>query len=178
MLNSAFIKNNNATVDDALIADEVNEILKKAANPSFSFTEVCERDIIRTVRSIKTNACGIDGISAYFLKLGITHSVYAFTNIINTSIIYKKFPSRWKDALVKPIPKMHNPVCSSDYRPISLLPAFSKVVEKLMCKQMINFLKETNYFDKLQSAYKASHSTITALLNVTDDIYECLDIQN
>ena len=40
---------------------------------------------------------------------------------------------------------------------------------------MIEYLKETNYFDKLQSAYKHSHSTVTALLNVTDDIYECLE---
>ena len=175
VLNSAFIKNNNAKLNDELVTDEVNEILKKSNKPAFSFTEVCELDVIKMVKSIKTNACGIDGISAYFLKLGINHSVYAFTNIINTSIIYKKFPSRWKDALVKPIPKITNPVCSSDYRPISLLPAFSKVVEKLICKQMVNYLKETNYFDNLQSAYKKSHSTITALLNVTDDIYECLE---
>ena len=40
---------------------------------------------------------------------------------------------------------------------------------------MIEYLKDTNYFDNLQSAYKPSHSTITALLNVTDDIYECLE---
>ena len=175
MLNSAFIKNNNAKVDDELVADEEEEILKKATAPTFSFTEVNELEVIKMVRSIKTNACGIDDISAYFLKLGIDFSVYAFTNIINTSIIYKKFPCRWKSALVKPIPKANNPVCSSDYRPISLLPAFSKVVEKLICKQMITFLKDTSYFDKLQSAYKTSHSTITALLNVTDDIYECLE---
>ena len=44
-----------------------------------------------------------------------------------------------------------------------------------MAKQMIEYLKETNYFDGLQSAYKPGHSTITALLNVTDDIYECLE---
>ena len=127
------------------------------------------------VRSIKTNACGVDCISAFFLKLGIEHSVYAFTNIINTSILYKKFPTRWKNALVKPLPKINNPTCVSDYRPISLLPAFSKVIEKLMAKQMIEFLKDTHYFDNLQSAYKPSHSTVTALLNVTDDIYECLE---
>ena len=40
---------------------------------------------------------------------------------------------------------------------------------------MIEHLNNTNYFDSLQSAYKQSHSTITALLNVTDDIYEALE---
>ena len=175
VLNSSFVKNNNSLVDDELVNDEINEISKNAIRPSFSFVEVSEHDVIKMVQSIKTNACGIDGISAYFLKLGIQHSVYAFTNILNTSIIYKKFPTRWKYALVKPIPKISNPVCSSDYRPISLLPAFSKVMEKLMCKQIISHLKDTNYFDHLQSAYKKSHSTITALLDVTDNIYDCLD---
>ena len=55
------------------------------------------------------------------------------------------------------------------------MPAFSKVVEKLIAVQIIQYLKDTNYFDNLQSAYKHSHSTITALLSVTDDIYECLE---
>ena len=175
LLNSNFVKNNNAKLNEDLVTDEVKEILKKAVRPSFSFTEVSESQVIKMVNSIKTNACGVDCISALFLKLVIEYSVYAFTNIINTSILYKKFPTRWKNALVKPLPKINNPICVSDYRPISLLPAFSKVVEKLIAKQMIEYLKETNYFDNLQSAYKPSHSTITALLNVTDDIYECLE---
>ena len=175
LLNAAFLKNNNAKINEDLVTDEVNEILKKSTRPAFSFVEVSENQVIKMVRSIKTNACGVDDISAFFVKLGIEHSVYAFTNIINTSIIYKKIPTRWKHALVKPLPKNKNPACASDYRPISLLPTFSKVVEKLIAKQMIEYLKETNYFDNLQSAYKHSHSTVTALLNVTDDIYECLE---
>ena len=175
ILNSNFVKNNNMQIDENSVSEEVDKILKNAARPSFSFTEVNEGQVIKMVRSIKTNACGIDGISAFFLKIGIEHSVYAITNIINSSILYQKFPTRWKFAIVKPLPKNNNPSCAADYRPISLLPAFSKVIEKLMAKQMIDFLKNTNYFDNLQSAYKVSHSTITALLNVTDDIYECLE---
>ena len=175
LLNSTFLKNNNAKLNEDAVTEEVNEVLKKSVRPVFSFTEVSEAQVVKMVKSIKTNACGVDGISAFFLKLGINSSVYAFTNIINTSIICKKFPNRWKNALVKPLPKINNPSCASDYRPISLLPAFSKVIEKLVAKQMIDYLKETNYFDNLQSAYKSSHSTVTALLNVTDDIYECLE---
>lgn len=115
-----------------------------------------------------------DGISACFLKLGIKHSIYAFTNIINNSIFYKKFPTWWKNSLVKPIPKSNNPTYASDYRPISLLLVFLKVIEKLIAKQMINYLKETNYFDTLQSAYKQLHSIVTVLLNIIYDIYECI----
>ena len=174
-LNEAFLKNNNGKVSDTLITDEVNEILKKSNEPAFSFSEVTVGQVIKMVRTIKSNASGVDSISAYFLKLGIEHSVYAFTDIINASITYNKFPERWKKALVKPLPKVANPIVATDYRPISLLPAFSKILEKLVAKQMIEYLKATGYLDNLQSAYKQSHSTITALLNVTDDIYEALE---
>ena len=174
-LNEAFLKNNNAKVSDTLIEDEVSEILKKSKEPAFSFSEVSIGDVLKMVRTIKSNASGVDCISAYFLKLGIEHSVYAFTDIINASLKYSKFPERWKKALVKPLPKVSNPTIASDYRPISLLPAFSKILEKLVAKQMVEYLKRTGYLDNLQSAYKQSHSTITALLNVTDDIYEALE---
>ena len=174
-LNEAFLKNNNGKVSDTLVTDEVTEILKKSKEPAFSFSEVTVGQVIKMVRTIKSNACGVDGISAYFLKLGIEHSVYAFTDIINASLKFNKFPERWKKAIVKPLPKISNPIVATDYRPISLLPAFSKILEKLVARQMVEYLKATGYLDNLQSAYKQSHSTITALLNVTDDIYEALE---
>jgi exonuclease III len=174
-LNEAFLKNNNGKVSETLINDEVNEILKTSKAASFSFSEVTDHQVLKMVRTLKSNACGVDGISAYFLKLGIEHSVYAFTEIINASLKFKIFPERWKKALVKPLPKVPFPTIASDYRPISLLPAFSKILEKLVAKQMVDYLKETGFLDNLQSAYKPCHSTITALLNVTDDIYEALE---
>ena len=175
VLNKAFLKNNNAKISDDLITDEVNHILRTSKEPEFSFSEVTVGQVIKMVRTIKSNACGVDGISAYFLKLGIEHSVYAFTDIINASLKFNKFPDRWKKALVKPLPKIVNATVSSDYRPISLLPAFSKILEKLVAKQMVEYLKRTGFLDNLQSAYKQSHSTVTALLNVCDDIYEALE---
>ena len=174
-INQVFVKNNNATINDELVSDEINEIMKKSKPQTFKFQEVNEGEVIKMVRSIKTNACGVDGISAFFLKLGIEDSVYAFTDIINTSFKYRKFPEQWKKAIVKPIPKCSNPLVASDYRPISLLPAFSKVVEKLAAKQLIAYLRNSGYLDNLQSAYKQSHSTTTALLGVSDDIYEALE---
>ena len=174
-LNEAFLKNNNGKVSETLVTDECNEIFKKSKNPAFSFSEVTVGQVIKMVRTVKSNACGVDGISAFFLKLGIEHSVYAFTDIINASLKFNKFPERWKQSLVKPLPKLSNPTVASDYRPISLLPAFSKIIEKLVAKQMVDYLKQTGYLDNLQSAYKKSHSTITALLSVSDDIYEALE---
>ena len=82
LLNQEFVKNNNTKVDDELVTDEINEIMKKSKPQTFSFQEVTEVQVLKMVRSIKTNACGVDGISA-FLKLGFEHSIFAFTDIIN-----------------------------------------------------------------------------------------------
>ena len=81
VLNKEFIKNNNLVVDQQLVTDEIHEISKKSKPQIFKFQEVTEVQVLKMVRSIKSNACGVDGISAFFLKLGIDDSVFAFTDI-------------------------------------------------------------------------------------------------
>ena len=122
LLNDTFSLNNNADVDDDIVSLEISDILKQSLEPNFNFTEVTEQDVIKIVRSLKTNSCDIDSISAFFVKLSIDFSVHAIVYIINNSFKYRTFPTQWKKSLVKPIPKNDNPYCESDYRPsISLV---------------------------------------------------------
>jgi hypothetical protein len=60
----------------------------------------------------------------------------ALMHLFNFIFTCSEFPSRWKCAVVLPIPKVSNPVGFSDFRPISLLPCLSKVCEVLMAGQM------------------------------------------
>ena len=177
ILNQAFLSNNNAVLDGEKLQAEITKINNKpkTCNAQFKFSEITGLDVKKTVKTIKTNACGVDDISAFFIKLSIEHTADILADIINASFVTKFFPSRWKEAIVKPIPKVSNPTQASDYRPISLLPAFSKISEKIAAKQMSEFLKEHKLLDKLQSAYRNSHSTTTALLTVTDDIFKAID---
>lgn len=177
ILNNAFLSNNNAPVEENKIAEEETNINNKNSNhnATFKFSEISGLDIKKVVKTIKTNACGVDDISSFFIKISIEHTADILADIINASFSNKYFPSRWKQAIVKPIPKVANPTQPSDYRPISLLPAFSKIAEKIAAKQMSTFLQDHKLLDKLQSAYRASHSTITALLTVSDDIFKAID---
>ena len=177
LLNDTFSLNNNLPVNHESITTEISNILSNANYPcsTFQFKVVTEEDVIKVVKSIKTNAMGIDNISAYFIKLSIQSSVYAITHMINSSFKHRIFPSRWKKALIKPLPKSENPTGASDFRPISLLPALSKISEKIACHQMGIFFSSNGLLDELQSAYKLFHGTTTALLNVIDDIYQALD---
>ena len=177
VLNQAFLSNNNALVDEQKLFEELTKINRKPRHGGvqFSFAEITGLDVKNVVKTIKTNACGVDDISAFLIKISIEYTADILADIINSSFLNESFPNRWKQAIVKPIPKINNPNQASDYRPISLLPAFSKIIEKLAAKQMSHFLKEHKLLDKLQSAYRSMHSTSTALLTVSDDIFKAID---
>ena len=174
-LNQNFVKNNNSKVSDNHIAQMIQKVLQNSRPSSFRFKEINANDIIETVKTLKSNACGIDEISAFFIKLSIEASARIFAEIVNASLKSGYFPSRWKKARIKPIPKIADPITASDFRPISLLIAFSKIIEKIVAKQMKVYLTSNNLLDKYQSAYREKHSTITALVEITNNIYKSLD---
>ena len=176
-LNQTFLKNNNAKEDEGKINQEIQTILQKTEprqNP-FEFKAITEAETKKIIRSLKSKSSGVDDIGGQFVKIAINHIAGPLTDIINACFKHRIFPDRWKNAIVKPIPKTNNPLLPSDYRPISLLTVFSKIHEKAATYQIVVFLKESNQLDKNQSAYKSNHSTNTALLKITDDIYDAMD---
>jgi hypothetical protein len=60
-------------------------------------------------------------------------------------------------------------------RPISILPALSKALEILMRDQIVCFLETVGALDVFQSGFRSGHSTVTALLNITDNVHGYLD---
>ena len=175
VLNEAFASYNNSPVDDIKLNEHIDKILENRKKPTFNFTEVSEAEVVKVAKSLKSNACGVDGISARYIIMAIDVITPVLTHIINCSFKHRSFPDRWKHAIIKPIPKNDDPSAASDFRPISLLPAISKIIEHLAFSQMCNFFKGDKDLDKLQSAYKKFHSTNTALLNISDDIYQSMD---
>ena len=86
-------------------------------------------------------------------------------------------PSSMKSAYITPILKKAD-LDSSDpksYRPISNLSVLAKLLERLVCKQLVAYLLENDLFPDLQSAYRSNHSTETAVLKVLSDILLALD---
>jgi hypothetical protein len=97
------------------------------------------------------------------------------THVINYCLQHSIFPSQWKRALVIPLPKTNNPTSMNNLRPISILPTFSKILEKVINNQLQIYLKNNNIIPITQSGFKAEHSCTTALLHITDDIFRALD---
>ena len=89
---------------------------------------------------------------------------------MNNSFKSNTFAHAWKLAEVTCVPKDGDAENPCNNRPISLLPALSKVNERLAHRQLVNFLDDNNKLSQFQSGNSKHHSTQMALLAVTDDL--------
>ena len=98
--------------------------------------------------------------------------------IFNKSFQEGCFPGVLKLAKVIPIHKGDETTDPTNYRPISLLSAFDKLIEKVMLNRLLKFLKKNNILYKYQFGFRKNHATAHALTEVTDNIYRSLDEGN
>ena len=99
------------------------------------------------------------------------------TRIVNKSLSSGAFPESWKHAKITPLIKKTglDPSLPASYRPVSNLTFLSKVLERIVHRQLVQYLTVKNLFPRLQSAYRRSHSTETALLKVFTDVINAID---
>ena len=95
--------------------------------------------------------------------------------IFNSSLENGIFPDIWKLAGVIPIFKSGVKKDINNYRPISVISVISRIWERIVHDQIINFIPENNVLTKNQSAFKKLHSTITSLIGNIDYWYEAID---
>ena len=141
----------------------------------FNFKEVTECDVKRYFLSITSSAVGDDQICYKMIHYILDELAPILTHIMNCSLTSSSFPSIWKKAHIIPLPKSPFPSSVSQYRPISILPILSKVLEHIVHKQFTIFLTSNNLLNPFQSGFRPGHSTVSALLKVTDDIRFAMD---
>lgn len=90
-------------------------------------------------------------------------------HLFNFFLTYGVFPKQWKLVLICPIHKIKNAISVQHYRPISILPALSKVLERVVCDQIREYLEDSGLYDPCQSAYRNNNSTQTCLIQVLDE---------
>ena len=106
----------------------------------------------------------------------IKHSVTKpLAIIINQIFNTGEFPEQLKIAKVIPILKKYDNLQFNNYRPISLLPVLSKVIEKAICNQLTHFFQTNNLFFENQYGFRPGHSTEYAALELTDRIITDMD---
>lgn len=118
---------------------------------------------------------GWDGINIKIVKDNIQIFKDPLTDVFNVSFSTGTFPEDFKLAIVKPLHKKGDKHSMNNYRPVSLLPVFSKILEKVMHKRLIDFLNNNKVINKCQFGFTRNMSTTLAFNNFLQHILEHLN---
>ena len=144
--------------------------LSKTA-PVFNLNHVDEDTVLQHLLSLKTNkAIGLDSINARLLKYGARAICRSVTNLLNLSISSGKFFDVWKCSKVTALFKCGDRSNPTNYRPISILPTLSKIMEKVVHSQFYEFLNSHDLLSSKQFGFRPKYSTATALSNFVDEV--------
>ena len=137
----------------------------------FKIKEVRSVYINKQLKNININkSTGLDDIGPRFLNDGADALTPLVTFLINLSIRQKIVPTCTKRAKVTPIHKKNSKLEVGNYRPISILPTISKILEKAVHSQVEHHCKNNNLIYHLQSGFRPSHSTSTCLTYLHDQV--------
>lgn len=157
--------------------DDCNNLNSLYVYPeNFEFCHTSAEEISEIITELKFNkSCGHDGISSKCIveckDIIVPHLVEIFNNIVTTST----YPDDLKIAKIVPIPKDSSAHTVEKYRPIALLPIIDKIFEKILHKQLSQFLDQNEMLYKMQFGFRKGSGTQQAVVNVVNYVCECLD---
>lgn len=146
-------------------------------NPNSIFMgPVIPQDVVRAILSLKNkNSVGYDGIATKVIKFVSSNIAGHLSHIINLCICSGIFPTALKTVIVKPLHKKNNIETVSNYRPIALIPVFSKVVEKILYESIEKFLSKHNILCEEQMGFRKNKNINLAVYTLLKDIMKSVD---
>jgi hypothetical protein len=130
-----------------------------------------KEDVIEAIDEVNPNAAsGPDEIPIRVLKeckLTVAEPIYL---IWDCSFSKSQVPSYYKESIVTPIHKKDSKFLPQNYRPVSLTSHIVKLFERILRKQLVNYLERNNLISKIQHGFRKGHSCLSELLEHMDDI--------
>ena len=165
--------------------DSVRAATEGAPAPSFETTECLlssfefctEEDIRKIIGASPSKSCDLDPVPTFLVKDYLDTLLPFITRLCNASIREACLPATQKKAIITPVIKKVGADVDDvkNYRPISGLTFLSKVIEKVVAKQLVGYLHSNNLLPKFQSGFRRGYSTETAILRMLSDIYAAVD---
>ena len=113
---------------------------------TFEFRQITTDEMIRSISKLSNStAFGLDKIDAVSIKLAASQLVLPLKHLVNSSLKHSSYATKWKTAKVIPLLKSNelNRLDPASYRPVAILPVFSKLVERSAQLQLLKFLEES-----------------------------------
>ena len=153
-----------------------HDYLRNHTEFQFNFVNVSEESVTKIIKELKPKtSCDITGLSNKLLKHIDCEIIKPLTVIINQCINTGIFPNDLKVAKVIPLFKKGDPKLMDNYRPVSLLPCISKVMEKVMHMQIYSYLDTNKLLYTSQYGFRKHHSTEFATLELVDRLILQMD---
>ena len=179
---SDFCKNVN--IFSNFFASTCTPIDNTSCLPSFSYRagsriksfHVTENDILAIIKTLDPNkAHGCDNISIKMIKICSEPLILPLKIIFEHSLKKGKFPEIWKKANVVPVHKREDQMLVKNSRPISLLPIFGKMFERVIYNSLFNYFLSNKLFTPSQSGFLPGDSCIVQLLSTIHEIQTVFD---
>jgi len=133
--------------------------------------------VFKALDTLQVTATGLDGLPAWFLRLGAPIFYKPLAHLFASSLSSSVVPTQWKHAWIRPIPKVSEPAQHSDYRPISITPVLTRIMEKFVARQyvypaILNPPPALSFSD--QFAYRPTGSTTAAVITILHTVTNLL----
>ena len=149
--------------------------IKSPIPESIYLSDVDVNEVVKTIVALKNASCGYDGIHAKILKKSYHLYIEPLVHVLNLSIKQGFFPNSMKIAKVIPLYKSGDSMKVSNYRPVSILPLFSKILERLMYNRLMSFIIKHKILYKYQFGFRKNHSANMALILLIDKIASAIE---
>jgi hypothetical protein len=153
-----------------------NKVSTISPSGSFVMNQTNESEIMQIIHSLRVRcAVGVDQISSTVLKRYAQLLAAPIAHICNLAISSGVFPSAFKLGQIKPIYKNGDKSRVDNYRPITILPTLSKILERLMNKRLVTYVESNNYLSPAQYGFRRGKSTNDAVHDLVNSIVNSLD---
>ena len=151
------------------------DFLKNPNSSSIYLNDTTPTEILNLIYELDGNKNGPSSIPTNILKLIAPMSSVILSKIINNTYETGIYPECLKSSNVTPVFKKDSKLVVTNYRPISLLSNINKIFEKTLYTRLYSFFELSKVINQNQFGFRKNHSTVHALMKLTDQIYKALD---
>ena len=142
---------------------------------NFQFSQITPAEVKTLLNKLENKGCDTSTVPNKILKLVSEHISIPLSHIFNACLNQGIFPTILKKAKITPIHKAGDKAEAGNYRPISILPTLSKLLEKLVHNQATNFLERFKLLQENQFGFQKNNTTCDAITHTLEILYSNLN---